>query len=132
MDSRYVDKEIKLELLSEWAEQFFTEKGFKPKKSVTDGMIKIFSKPIPFHDIIGLIVVHITGNPNDFTIKLFLGSRSDAYVKYGRLTSLFGGGLLFLRGVKSQENERKLEESFWIYIEKRMNSFLKHRNGYGL
>lgn len=132
MDSRYVDKEIKLELLSEWVEQFFTKKGFTPKKRVTDEMIKIFSKPGSFHEIIGLITVHITGNPNDFTIKLFLGSRSDAYVKYGRLTSLFGGGLLFLRGIKSQENERKFEESFWIYIEERINSFLKHRIGYKL
>lgn len=129
MDSNYVDKDVDLKMVGEWVEQFFSEKGFNPVKKVTDEMIKIISKPKPIHEMIGLINVHISGTSNDLMIKFFSGSRSDAYVKYGRLTSLFGGGLLFLRGIKSQESERKFEQNFWVYIEKRMNSFLRHRDG---
>jgi hypothetical protein len=132
MDSHYEDKDIDLKLVGEWVEQYFTQKGFNSIKKVTEETIEIISKPKPIHEMIGLINVHISGTSNDFTIKFFSGSRSDAYVKYGRLTSLFGGGILFLRGIKSQENERKFEESFWVYIEEQMNSFLKHRDGYKL
>ena len=132
MDSRYVNKDVDLKLVGEWAEIFFIKKRFNPIKKVTDEMIQIISKPKSIHEIIGLVTVHISGTPNDFMIKFFSGSRSDAYIKYGRLTSLLGGGLLFLRGIKSQENERKLEESFWVYFENQMNFFLEHRNGYKL
>lgn len=125
MESHYVDKEIDLSLLSEWVENFFAKKGFRTRRKVAAKEYRIVSKPTHVHEIIGVSTVLISGDPKDFTIKFFSGSRSDAYVKFGRLTSLVGGGLLFLRGLRSQENEEKLERSFWIYIEGMMNSFLK-------
>lgn len=125
MDSHYVDKKIDFSLLSEWVENFFVKKGFISRREVVAEGYRIVSKPTHVHEIIGMTTVLISGNPKDFTIKFFSGSRSDAYVKFGRLTSLVGGGILFLRGLKSQENEERLERNFWIHIEGMMNSFLK-------
>lgn len=125
MNSHYVDKEINLALLSKWVENFFVRKGFRTRREVVAKEYRTVARPMHVHEIIGVTTVSISGDPKDFTVKFFSGSRSDAYVKFGRLTSLFGGGILFLRGLKSQENEEKLERSFWIYIEGLMNSFLK-------
>ncbi len=125
MNSHYVDKEINLSLLSKWVENFFVRKGFRTRSELVAKEYRIVSKPTHVHEIIGVTTVLILGDPKDFTIKFFSGSRSDSYVKFGRLTSLFGGGILYLRGLKSQENEEKLERSFWIYIEGMMNSLLK-------
>jgi len=125
VDGHYVDKEIDLSLLSEWVENFFAKKGFRTRREMVAKEYRIVSKPTHVHEIIGVTTVLISGNPKDFTVKFFSGSRSDAYIKFGRLTSLVGGGTLFLRGLKSQENEERLERNFWIYIEGMMNSLLK-------
>jgi len=125
VDSHYVDKEIDLSLLSELAENFFAKRGFRTRREMVAKEYRIVSKPTHVHEIIGVTTVLISGDPKDFTIKFFSGSRSDAYIKFGRLTSLLGGGTLFLRGLKSQENEERLERNFWIYIEGMMNSLLK-------
>ena len=125
MNSHYVDKEINLSLLSKWVENFFVRKGFRTRREVVAKEYRIVSKPTHVHEIIGVTTVLISGDPKDFTIKFFSGSRSDAYIKFGRLTSLVGGGTLFLRGLKSQENEERLERNFWIYIEGMVNSLLK-------
>jgi len=125
VDSHYVDKEIDLSLLSELVENFFAKKGFRTRREMVAKEYRIVSKPTHVHEIIGVTTVLISGDPKDFTIKFFSGSRSDAYIKFGRLTSLVGGGTLFLRGLKSQENEERLERNFWIYIEGMMNSLLK-------
>ena len=124
MESHFIDKNIDLATVGRWIENFFEKKGFKPIKEVIPDGYKIISRPHPSYEIIGLINVLVTGDSNDFYIKFFSGSRSEAYVKFGQLTSLFGGGVLFLRGLKSQENEKKLEKSFWLYIEERMNTFM--------
>ena len=39
-------------------------------------------------------------------------------MKLGQLTALFGGGLAFLRGIKSQEAEEKLEKSLGYAVGK--------------
>lgn len=123
MESHFLNKNIDLAKVGKWVENFFEKKGFKPIKEVTPDGYKVISRPPSSYEIIGLINVLVTGDSNDFYIKFISGSRSEAYVKFGQLTSLFGGGLLFLRGLKSRENEEKLEKSFWIYIEDRMNTF---------
>ena len=111
--------------MSELVENFFAKKGFRTRREMVAKEYRIVSKPTHVHEIIGVTTVLISGDPKDFTIKFFSGSRSDAYIKFGRLTSLVGGGTLFLRGLKSQENEERLERNFWIYIEGMMNSLLK-------
>jgi hypothetical protein len=46
-------------------------------------------------------------------------------MRLGQLTHLFGGGVLFLRGVKSDEAEEKLERDFWIFIEEKIDFLAK-------
>lgn len=122
MESSYVGRKIDLFLLSEWVETFFAERGFRVAKDAGIKGYRVVARPTHVHEIIGRITVSISGNPDDFTVKFFAGSQSDSFLKYGRLTSLFGGGILYLRGVRSKEAEERLERSFWVFIEQKMNS----------
>jgi hypothetical protein len=42
-------------------------------------------------------------------------------MKIGQLASLFGLGVLFLRGVRSEEAGERLERDFWAVIEEKID-----------
>jgi len=122
MESHYVNRNVDLSLLNEWLERFFKEKGFMTLSEETDEGYRIFAKPRHIHDIIGKVSVFISGDPNDFVVKFYSGAFSGSLVKFGNLTTLFGGGIMVLRGLKSQEAEEKLERSFAVYLNESVNS----------
>jgi len=121
MESRYTNRDVDLSLLSKWVERFFKKKGFSTIREEETGGYRIVAKPTYVHDVVGRITVPVSGNSNDFVVKFFSGMRSSVLTKYGGLTTLFGGGILFLRGIKSQEAEERLERNFWIYVDEKIN-----------
>ena len=121
MESRYTSRDVDLSLLSKWVERFFEKKSFTMIKEDETIGYRIIARPSYVHDIIGKVTVVISGNSNDFVVEFFSGMRSSALTKIGRLTTFFGGGILFLKGVKSQEAEEKLERNFWIYVDEKIN-----------
>jgi len=121
MENHYIGRNINLSLLSKWIEHFFKKKNFRTITEKETKRIKIIARPTYIHEIIEEITVSISGDPNNFTLKFVTGNRSNFFVKFGRLTTLFGGGIMFLRGVKSQEVEEKLERNFWVYVEEKID-----------
>lgn len=127
MKTKYIDRNIELHMLGAGIEGFFKKGGFRTFiEEIGDGY-RVRALPTHIHDIVGKITVQVSGTPMDFEVKFFSGARSDALTKFGRLTSLFGGGIIFLRGVKSQEAEEKLERRFWIFVEESINLLQKKR-----
>jgi len=116
MKNRYVDRNVDLSLLCRWIEHFFKKKNFRIVIEKGTKGYRIIARPTHVHEIVDNITVSISGTPNDFTLSFVTGARSEVFMKLGLLTSLFGGGMAFLRGVKSQESEEKIERLFWIYI----------------
>jgi hypothetical protein len=116
MKNRYVGRNVDLSLLRQWIEQFFKKKNFRTVIEKETNGYRIIARPTHVHEIVDNITVSISGTPNDFTLNFVTGTRSEAFIKLGMLTSLFGGGIAYLRGVKSQEVEEKIEKLFWIYI----------------
>jgi len=78
----------------------------------------IIARPRQFHGIVEEINVYIIGEPEDFKVKFVAGSRSNAWIKLGTITSLLGGGVFLVKGLKSQEALEKLEKEFWDYVNK--------------
>jgi len=121
MEKRYLRRNVDLSLLSERIVQFFREKGFKTLRKEEMGVRKIIVRPTHVHEIVERFAVYIFGSSNDFVVRLSAGARSASFVKFGLLITLFGGGSLFLRGVKSQEALEKLERDFCIYLEEKID-----------
>lgn len=122
MERRYNDRNVDLSLLSQWVENFFKNKDFKTTiKKETKGY-KIAVQPTYIHEVADRITVSISGTPNDFVLKFVVGARSSFFMKFGALTTFLGGGFAFLKGVKSQEAEERLERNFWTYVEEKIST----------
>lgn len=117
MQERWVGKNVNLTLLSERIVNFFKDKGFKTAKDWSASEQKISAMPQHGLGILGRVIVRILGNANDFLIEFSISEHSDSAIKLGFITTMFGGGSLILRGLKSQETIKKLEKDFWIYTE---------------
>jgi len=117
MQRRWVGKNIDLTLLSERIENFFKDKGFKTTKDWSALEYTISAKPQHGVGILGLVIVKILGNSNDFSIEFSTSEHWRSAMKLGFITTMFGGGSLILRSLKSQEALEKLEKDFWVYIE---------------
>lgn len=121
METSFVGRNVDLPLLGEWLERFFKNREFKVAVNKEDGGFRVTAAPTYVHEIVGNIIVSVSGEPNDFMVRFNAGVRSGLYKKFGLLTSLFGGGVLLMRGMKSEEAEEKVERDFWIYVEEKID-----------
>jgi hypothetical protein len=128
MQGRWVGKNLDLALLGERVENFFEAKGFKITKERSASEYKVSAKTQQSVGMLGPVIVRILGDSNDFSIEFSTSERSRSVVKFGFVTSMFGGGSFIRRGLKSQEAEEKLEKDFWIYIEEAVAQLAKSTN----
>jgi len=124
MQRRWVGKNIDLALLGKRIENFFKDKGFKIAKDWPASEYTFSVRPQHGVGILGGVTVRIIGDSSDFLIDFSTSERSRSAVKLGFITTMFGGGSLILRGLKSQEALEKLEKDFWIYIEEAMTRLI--------
>jgi len=117
MQRLWVGRNIDLALLSERIENFFKDRGFKTTKDWSAHEYTVSAKPQHGAGILGLVIVKILGNSNDFSIEFSTSEHLRSAMKLGFITTMFGGGSLILRSLKSQEALEKLEKGFWIYME---------------
>jgi hypothetical protein len=121
METSFVGRNVDLSLLGEWVERFFKNKEFKVAINKKAVGYTVTAGPTYVHEIVGNINVSVYGEPNDFVVRFIAGARSGLYKKFGLLTSLFGGGVLLMRGMKSEEAEEKVEKDFWVYVEEKID-----------
>jgi len=117
MQARWLGKGVDLALLGGRVEDFFKGKGFKTRKDESAEGYTISGIPPRAHGIYGKVVVKILGNSNDFVIEFWASDHTRSAIKAGLVTTMFGGGSLLLRGLKSQEALERLEKEFWRRIE---------------
>jgi hypothetical protein len=117
MEDHWVNKNIDLSLIANRLVGFFEKRKFVSSQENSENGHHVIVLPSPYHDIIEEIHVYISGQPNDFTVKFDSGSRSRTMVRHGILTTVFGGGRLTLKGLKSQEELEKIEKEFWVYLD---------------
>jgi hypothetical protein len=114
---RWVGKNVDLKLLSEYARDFFKDKGVKIRVDESNSEYRIalgFQHALEKHENVD---IRILGNPNDFVVEFYADRRARSAILLGYVTQLIGGGSLLLRGLKSLERLRKLEKQFWVYLE---------------
>jgi hypothetical protein len=105
----------KVDLLpfSERIKRFFKSRGFEASiVKLTNGYLISVRKSFTER-----LRVRIIGNPGEFLVELSTEEGSDASIMFGGLTTIFGGGGLFLRGIRSRELLEKLESDFFSYVE---------------
>ena len=118
MEDRWINKHISLSMLNNRLVQFFEERNFRTFQEKSEKKYHIVVAPRRFHDILEEIHVYVNGQPDDFKVKFDSGARSRELVRTGILATVFGGGRLTLKGLKSQEALEKLEKEFWVYADK--------------
>lgn len=115
MKRRWVGNNVDMVELRRMIIKFFENKLFKIIKKSEDELV--IAVPIRgAYSIIEHIKVFIRGSGNDFSIRFEAGKYSHKLTMIGTFTTLIGGGSLFLRGVKSEEELKELEKEFWNYI----------------
>ncbi|UCD26824.1 MAG: hypothetical protein JSV75_01495 [Candidatus Bathyarchaeota archaeon] len=117
---RWIEKGVNLNLLTENIETYFQDKGFKTRKDALPTGAKILIAPKHLRDPNANIKVTVLGSPQDFTVELSISEPSRFATILGLSTTLFGGGIFVLRGLKLQESLEKLEKKFWSYLEEKI------------
>ena len=115
---RWTAKDADFDLLTKKIESFFKSKGFETKRYEVPNGTKISAVPKNVRDVKSGIKVTVLGVPQDFVVELSVDETSRFSTMLGLSTTLFGGGTLVLRGLKSQEALERLEREFWVHLEK--------------
>jgi len=116
MEKQWIGKNVNLALFSKNIEDFLKAKGYKTVYRESEKEYRISAT---LQENIGStgVLVRIYGNPSDFVVELGLAGEARLSRVLGSVTALFGGGSLFLRGLRSEEALQKLEEGFWLFAE---------------
>lgn len=119
MQKNWTEKNIDLALLATRIGEFFKEWDFEAVKGEIPTGYLIVAQESPYFKIDGYVSMAIEGNPNDFVVKFDLCKKSGRqFVKWGiLLETMFLGGYLLLRNLKSEEDWLRLEKEFWRYVD---------------
>jgi len=130
MFDRWVGKKVNLKSLSENLVQFFEEKGFSSVlETESSNEYRVIAVPKQPSNIQGSVNVFIRGNSEDFVVE-FVGDSSPRLLRVlGGLSTLFGGGILVLKDLKSQEELERLEREFWSFLDRKIESWLAVDSG---
>jgi hypothetical protein len=102
--------------LSKRIEEFFKSKGFEVLVEGSEGDFKVVGV-LRVGDKLQSSYASINGNPNDFTVE-FSGAQNSRFSQLlTPLITMFGGGILILKRLQSQEFYEKLETEFWAFVE---------------
>lgn len=122
MWDRWVGKQVNLNALAELLKKFFEGKPFRVSVENASTGYKIAAYPKLSAGLLDVIEVFVRGKPDDFVIEFVPGSNTRKSIRSGFLTYLFGGGLLWREGLKSQEELDKLEREFWNFVDMKLPS----------
>lgn len=117
MQSRWTEKNINLDLLSERIERFLVDKGFKTLREKSVDGCKILGVLNLSSGERESVCVRVFGNPNDFVVEFRSSEPSNTSLLFSPLGRLVGAGALFLRRLRLQEAYEKLEREFWAYLD---------------
>jgi len=119
MQRNWKGRNIDLELLTTRIGDFFKAKDFEAIRGEIPTGYKIFAEGSPYFKIDGYVSVAIEGNPNDFVVKFDLCKKSKRrFVMSGILSeTMFLGGYLLSRKLKSEEEWLRLEKEFWRHVD---------------
>ena len=113
---RWTNKNVDLDNLSKHVEEFYKGKGFEALVERSKDAFKVVGV-MRIGDKLRSSYVSINGNPHDFTVE-FSGSQTGRFSQFlTPLITMFGGGVLILDRLRSQEFYEKLETEFWLFIE---------------
>jgi hypothetical protein len=123
MQIRWTGKSVDLDSLSNGIAGFFQSRDFLTGKIESADERRILLRPkYPTIKLQEPISVGIVGSSDDFTIDLRASELATRSIRMGMLTKSFGGGCFQLKGLKLQEELKKLENDFWVYIESKIAS----------
>lgn len=119
MQRNWTKKNVDLALLTARIADFFKEKDFEAIKGETSTGYQILGEDSPHFKIPGYVSVTIEGKPEDFTVKLDHCRNKKRPPRFSPfLLTMFGGGYLISRRLKSEEAWTKLETELWKHVEK--------------
>jgi len=116
MQNTWTRRNVDLNLLLNNVKDFLKDKGFEVIIEGVERGYKILAQNSPHYEFSGYISITIIGTPNEFSIELSFCGTSNKNIYMSRLLTFFGGGYLFLRDLRSQENRIKFENDFWTHI----------------
>jgi len=116
LQTRWLNKNVDLEGLSRRIEGFYKARGFDTLVEGSKDASRV-AGVLRVGDRLRSSYVSINGNPDDFTVE-FSGSQTGRFSQFlTPLITMFGGGVLILERLRSQEFYEKLETEFWAFLE---------------
>lgn len=121
MKDQWRRSNVNLESLNRSVEEFFTENHFRIETEKTNDVYKVVATGLHFK-----LTVRILGNPDDFTVEFIPDQKTSGFISpkmvIAYIASLFGTGKLFLDEVEYQKELAELEDKFWNYMDRQIDT----------
>ncbi|MEM2703460.1 MAG: hypothetical protein QXR45_09895 [Candidatus Bathyarchaeia archaeon] len=108
--------DVDLKLLTSAIQDFFEKKGFLTAVESSSCGFVIKAEASDVYDINGGVLVSVNGGSDSLIVSFIFDKEGDV-VFSPLMLSFFGGGLYFIRKLKSDEKRVLLEREFWRFID---------------
>jgi len=121
MEKQWKNLNVNLRQLAKTVEERYSRRNCKVEETALKGgySIRVILAGLRTPGVMSIV---IRGTPDDFMIETRGTEQEDDAIKVGLMTTIFGGGSLILRNLKSREELEKLEREFWGTIEETIRS----------
>ena len=121
MQRKWTGKNVNLDLLSQSIEDFFKSKGFVTKRTeLRREYTIVWTSILAPSNLRDLTRAKVLGDSNNFAVEIIASELTMRAVRLGLLTKSIGGGYFALKNLRLKETLEKLENEFWIFVEKKI------------
>jgi hypothetical protein len=117
MEKNWKDENVDLALLAKYIGDFLKKEDFEAIKGEMADGYQILAQDSPYFKLNGYVNVTITGNPNDFTVRLELCNVRKKHFGPILFSTMFVGGYFLKKKLKSEEDWMKFERNFWKHLD---------------
>jgi len=117
MERKWANKQVDLKLLTTELAKFIKERNFEAIKGESPTGFQIFAEHSTVYRFNECAEISVEGKPSDFKVSLVSCKKKRSLYRPFFMETMFFGGWLLNRRLRSEEDWLKFEKDFWRYAD---------------
>ena len=117
MERQWIGKQVDLGLLTTELAKFIKERDFEAIKGESPTGYQIFAEHSTVYRFNECADISVEGKPNDFKVRLASCKKKKSLYRPLLMETMFFGGWLLNRKLRSEEDWQKFQNDFWRYTD---------------
>jgi hypothetical protein len=117
LEYRWKNRKLDVKKVVDGAQKFLRDRGFITSREERESSVRLVGARRKEKYDVRLVEITISQSQEELSVKFEAGDRMRQILKFSSVFSLWGGGSIILKELKTAEQYDRIEEEFWGEME---------------